>query len=124
MTVFPSTTSEKTKEIGSEKTKETVISITDSDSESRGIRETLVDYTESSDETSENCQIDVVHDCNTDCPNVKDPMISGKLPTDAQPSSDYEEQHQILGKSEEKITSEELFSSDDENCRGNIKCMG
>ena len=36
-------------------------------------------------------------------------MISGKLPVDAQPSSDYKEQHQILGKSEEKITSEELF---------------
>ena len=80
----------------------------------RAIREKLVDYTESSDGTSEKCEINVVHDCNTYLPNTKDPMISGKLPADAQPSSDYEEQDQIPGKSEQKI-SEQLFSSDDEN---------
>ena len=91
------------KEIGSEKINESV-SITDSDSEMKAIREKLVDYTESSDGTSEKCEINVVHDCNTYLPNTKDPMISGKLPADAQPSSDYEEQDQIPGKSEQKIS--------------------
>ena len=116
VTGFPCTASEKTKEIGSEKTKEPVYSITKSDSEK------LVDYTESSeleDETSENCQINVDHDFNTDCHNIKDSMIGGKLlPVDAQPSSDYEKQDEIPisklvmleGNSEEKIKIEELFS--------------
>ena len=78
VTGFPCTASEKTKEIGSEKTKEPVYSITKSDSENSetgGIREKLVDYTESSeleDETSENCQINVDRDFNTDCHNIKD----------------------------------------------------
>ena len=64
------------------------------------------------------------HDFNTDTPNVKDPLNSGKLPADAQQSSDYEEKDDIPifskrekleGKSAEKKTNEELFSSDDEN---------
>ena len=51
-------------------------------------------------------------------------MISGKLPADAQQSSDYEEQDDIPisckremleGKSVEKKENEELFSSDDNN---------
>ena len=65
----------------SEKTKEPVYRITKSDSknsETGGIREKLVDYTESSeleDETSENCQINVDHDFNTDHDNIKDPLL-------------------------------------------------
>ena len=68
-------------------------------------------------------------DFNTDTPNVKDPMIGGKLPADAQPSSDYEEQDNIPisskremleGKSTEKKKNEELFSSDDENRSNSI----
>ena len=51
----------------SEITKEAKISHSDSDSETRGLKEKLVDYT-SSDETSEKCEITVV----TDRPNVKD----------------------------------------------------
>ena len=47
------------------------------------ISKTLVNYTESSD-TSDNVECDL----NTDLPNSKDPLISGKLPPDAQPSSD------------------------------------
>ena len=57
-----------------------------------------MDYTESSeleDNTSDSCQKNVDRDFNTDLPNVKDPMIGGKLPVDAQPSSDYEEQDDI-----------------------------
>ena len=57
-----------------------------------------MDYTESSvleDDTSDSCQKIVDCDFSTDSPNVKDPMISGKLPVDAQPSSDYEEQDDI-----------------------------
>ena len=99
---FPCTASEKTKKIGSEKTKEPVYSITKSDSENSetgGMREKLVDYTESSeleDETSENCQINEDHDFNTDCDNIKDYIIGGKLlQADAQPSSDYDEQDEI-----------------------------
>ena len=84
-----------------------------------------MDYTESSeleDDTSDSCQKNVDCDLNTDLPNVKDPMIGGKLPVDVQPSSDYEEQDDIPissnremleGKSAEKKTNEELFSSDD-----------
>ena len=101
-------------------------------SETGGIREKLVDYTESSeleDKTSENCQINVDHDFNTDHHNIKDPMIGGKLlPADAQPSSDYNNQDKIPisklamleGNSEEKIKSEELFSSDNENRSNSI----
>ena len=86
-----------------------------------------MDYTASSeleDDTSDSCQKNVDHDFNTDMPNVKDPMIGGKLPADAQPSSDYEEQDDIPisskremleGKSTEKKKNEELFSSNDEN---------
>ena len=71
----------------SEITKEAKISCSDSDSETRGLKEKLVDYT-SSDETSEKCEITVV----TDRPNVKDPLISGgTLQEDAQESSDAEE---------------------------------
>ena len=56
-------------------------------------------------------------------------MISGKLPADAQPSSDYEEQDDISissnremleGKSAEKKKNEELFSSDNENRSNSI----
>ena len=135
VTGFPCTASEKTKEIGSEKTKEPVYSITKSDSENcetGGIREKLVDYTESSeleDETSENCQINVDCDFDTDHRNIKDIIIGGKLlPVDAQPSSDYDEQDEIPisklamseGNSEERIKSEELFSSNDENRSNSI----
>ena len=89
----------------SEITKEAKISRSDSDSETRGLKEKLVDYT-SSDETSEKCEITVVTDrpnvkdtsenCQinvvTDRPNVKDPLISGgTLQEDAQESSDAEE---------------------------------
>ena len=135
VTCFPCTASEKTKEIGSEKTKEPVYSITKSDSENSetgGIREKFVDYTESSeleDETSENCQINVDRDFNTDHHNIKDPMIGGKLlPVDTQPSSDYDEQEKIPvsklamleGNLEEMINSEELFFSDYENRSNSI----
>ena len=51
----------------SEITKEAKTSRSDSDSETRGLKEKLVDYT-SSDKTSEKCEITVV----TDRPNVKD----------------------------------------------------
>ena len=89
----------------SEITKEAKISHSDSDSETRGLKEKLVDHT-SSDETSENCQINVV----TDRPNVKDPLISGgTLQEDAQESSDAEERDKIQRKSDE------LFSIDKEN---------
>ena len=57
-----------------------------------------MDYTESSeleDDTSDSCQKNVDHDFNTDSTNVKEPMVSGKLPADAQPSPDYEEQNNI-----------------------------
>ena len=57
-----------------------------------------MDYTKSSeleDDTSDSCQKNVDRDFNTDSLNVKNPMISGKLPVDAQPSSDYEEQDDI-----------------------------
>ena len=89
----------------SEITNEAKISHSDSDSETRGLKEKLVDYT-SSDETSEKCEITVV----TDRPNVKDPLISGgTLQEDAQESSDAEERDKIQRKSDE------LFSSDEEN---------
>ena len=107
----------------SEITKEAKTSRSDSDSETRGLKEKLVDYT-SSDETSEKCEITVVTDrpnvkdtsenCQinvvTDRPNVKDPLISGgTLQEDAQESSDAEERDKIQRKSDE------LFSSDEEN---------
>ena len=89
----------------SEITKEAKTSHSDSDSETRGLKEKLVEYT-SSDETSEKCEITVV----TDRPNVKDPLISGgTLQEDAQESSDAEEQDKIQRKSDE------LFSSYKEN---------
>ena len=132
LNIFPCTASEKRKEIGSENTKEPVLRITKSDSETGIISQKIVDYTESSeleDDASDCCQKDVDHDFNTYAPNVKDPMISGKLPADAQPSSDYEEQDNIPisskremleEKSAEKKTNEELFSSDDENRSNSI----
>ena len=98
LNIFPCTASEKRKEIGNENTKEPVLRITKSNSETGIISQKIVDYTESSeleDDTSDCCQKNVDHDFNTDTPNVKDPMISGKLPADAQPSSDYEEQDDI-----------------------------
>ena len=124
--------SEKREEIGSENTKEPVLSITKSGSETGVTSEKIVDYTESSelkDDTSDSCQKNVDHDFNTDSPNVKDPMIGGKLPVDAQPSSDYEEQDDIPissnremleGKSAEKKTNEKLFYRDDENRSNSI----
>ena len=130
--IFPSTASEKRKEIGSENTKEQVLRITKSDSETGMTSGKIVDYTESSelkDDTSSSCQKIVDHDFNTDTPNVKDPLISGKLPADAQQSSDYEEQDDIPisskrvkleGKSAEKKTNEELFSIDDKNKSNSI----
>ena len=68
-------------------------------------------------------QKNVEHDLKTDLPNFKDPLILGKLPPDAQPSSDYEEQDDISsqmekleGKSAKKKRNEEdLFSGDEDN---------
>ena len=91
-----------------------------------------MDYTESSeleDDTSDCCQKNIDRDFNTDTLNVKDPMISGKLLADAQPSSDYQEQDDIpisskremlKGKSTEKKKNEELFSSNDKNRSNSI----
>ena len=58
------------------------------------LSKTLVNYTESSD-TSDDCPQNVEHDLKTDSLNFKDPLISGKLPQDAQPSSDCEKQDGI-----------------------------
>ena len=63
------------------------------------ISKTLVNYTESSD-TSDNCPKYVECDLNTDSLNSKDPLISGKLPPDAQSSSDCEEQDDISSQME------------------------
>ena len=94
--------------------------------------EKIVDYTDSSefeDDTSSSCQKIVDHDFNTNTLNVKDPLIGGNLPANAQPSSDYEEQDNIPisskrekleGKSAEKKKNEELFSSDDETKSNSI----
>ena len=69
-------------------------------------------------------QKNVERDLNTDLPNSKDPLISGKLPPDAQPSSDCEEQDDISSQREkigrkigrkEKKNEEDLFSSDKDN---------
>ena len=59
----------------------------------------------------------------TDLPNFKDPLISGKLPQDAQPSSDCEKQDGISSQMEKlegnsakkKNNEEDLFTSDEEN---------
>ena len=130
--IFPSTASEKRKEIGSENTKERVLRITKSDSETGMTSGKIVDYTESSeleDDTSSSCEKIVDRDFNTDTRNVKDPLIGGKLPADAQQSSDHEEQDDIPisskrekleGKSAEKKSNEELFSSDDKNKSNSI----
>ena len=129
--IFPCTASNKRKEIGSENTKEQVLSITKSDSETVMTSGKMVDYTESSefeDDTSSSCQKIVDRDFTTDMLNVKDPMIGGNLPADAQPSSDYEEQdisisskrEKLEGKSAEKKKNEELFSSDDETKSNSI----
>ena len=92
----------------------------------------MIDYTQSSefeDDTSSSCQKIVDHDFTTNTPNVKDPLIGGNLPADAQPSSDYEEQDDISisskrenleGKSAEKKKNEELFSSNDETKSNSI----
>ena len=63
------------------------------------ISKTLVNYTESSD-TSDDCPKNVERDLKTDSPNFKDPLIGGKLPPDAQPSSDCEEQDDISSQME------------------------
>ena len=63
------------------------------------LSKTLVNYTESSD-TSDNCPQNVECDLKTDLPNFKDPLIGGKLPPDAQPSSDCEEQDDISSQME------------------------
>ena len=130
--IFPCTASNKRKEIGSENTKEQVLSITKSDSEMAMTSGKMVDYTDSSefeDDTSSSCQEIVDHDFTTDTPNVKDPLIAGSLPADAQPSSDYEEQDDISisskrgkleGKSAEKKKNEELFTSNDETKSNSI----
>ena len=60
---------------------------------------------------------------NTDSPKSKDPLIGGKLPPDAQPSSDCEEQDDISSQMEKlegkladkKKNEEDLFSSDEDN---------
>ena len=110
----------------------TTLSITKSDSETVMTSGKMVDYTESSefeDDTSSSCQKIVDHDFTTNTPNVKDLLIGGNLPADAQPSSDYEEQDDISisskrekleGKSAEKKKNEELFSSDDETKSNSI----
>ena len=63
------------------------------------LSKTLVNYTESSD-TSDDCPQNVERDLKTDSPNFKDPLIGGKLPPDAQPSSDCEEQDDISSQME------------------------
>ena len=96
--IFPCTASNKRKEIGSENTKERVLSISKSGSETVMTSGKMVDYTESSefeDDASSSCQKIVDLDFTTDTPIVKDPLIGGNLPADAQPSSDYEEQDDI-----------------------------
>ena len=130
--IFPCTASNKRKEIGSENTKERVLIITKSDSETVMTSGKMVDYTDSSefeDDTSSSCQKIVDRDFTTNMPNVKDPLIGGNLPADAQPSSDYEEQDDISisskrekleGKSAEKKKNEELFSSNDETKSNSI----
>ena len=64
------------------------------------ISKTLANYTVSSD-TSDDCPKNVEHDLNTDLLNSKDPLIGGKLPPDAQPSSDCEEQDDISSQMEQ-----------------------
>ena len=130
--IFPCTASNKRKEIGSENTKEQVLSIAKSDSKTAMTSGKMVDYTDSSefeDDTSSSCQKIVDRDFTTDTLNVKDPLIGDNLPADAQPSSDYEEQDDISisskrekleGKSAEKKKNEELFSSDDETKSNSI----
>ena len=91
----------------------------------------MVDYTDSSefeDDTSSSYQKIVDRDFTTDTPNVKDPLIGGNLPADAQPSSDEEQddisisskREKLEGKSAEKKKNEELFSSDDETKSNSI----
>ena len=63
------------------------------------ISKTLVNYTESSD-TSDDCPKNVECDLNTDLRNSKDPLIGGKLPPDAQSSSDCDEQDDISSQME------------------------
>ena len=121
--IFPCTASNKRKEIGSENTKEQVLSITKSDSETAMTSGKMVDYTDTSEfeeDTSSSCQKIVDPNFTTNMPKVKDPLISGNLPADAQPSSDYEEQDDISisskrekleGKSAEKKKNEELSNS-------------
>ena len=71
----------------------------------------MVDYTDSSeseDDTSSSCQKIVDRDFTTNTPNVKDPLIGGNLPADAQPSSDYEEQDDIsISSKREKLQSQQ-----------------
>ena len=129
--IFPCTASNKRKEIGSENAKERVLSITKSDSKTAMTSGKMVDYTDTSEfeeDTSTSCQKIVDGDFTTDTPKVKDPLISGNLPADAQPSSDYEEQdisisskrEKLEGKSAEKKKNEALFSSNDETKSNSI----
>ena len=81
------------------------------------ISKTLVNYTESSD-TSDKCPKTVEHDLNTDLLNSKDPLISGKLPPDAQPSSDCEEQNDISSQKEKlegKLAEKKKNEEDEDN---------
>ena len=86
------------------------------------LSKTLINYKESSD-TSDDCPQNVEHDLKTDSLNFKDPLIRSKLPPDAQPSSDCEEQDYISSQMEKlegksakkKKNEEELFSSDEDN---------
>ena len=86
------------------------------------VMDTVFYLTQNSD-TSDDCPQNVERDFKTDSPNFKDPLISGKLPQDAQPSSDCEEQDDISSQMEKlegnfakkKNNEEDLFSSDEEN---------
>ena len=71
------------------------------------LSKTLVNYTESSD----NCPQNVECDLKTDSLNFKDPLIGGKLPPDAQPSSDCEEQDDISSQMDvNKLVKDQLVS--------------
>ena len=63
------------------------------------LSKTLANYTGSSD-TSDDCPQNIERDLKTDSLNFKDPLIGGKLPPDAQPFSDCEEQDDISSQME------------------------
>ena len=65
------------------------------------VSKTPVNYTESSDTSgSDDCPKNVECDLKTDLLNYEDPLIGGKLPPDAQLSSDCEEQDDISSQME------------------------